>query len=804
MKSKETNKKKNQQMIPQNIRDSIPYVEVYENGEYEGIIEVAPGSFSKSYYIPGVNFGTATREKQYQLAADYSKFISSFDAGITIQVSTYNKKFDEEAFKKSLFLKMRNDTLNEYREEYNQMLLDKMAGANNNITTLYILTVTLGAVDIFAAADRFVQVDHLVADGMVTLTGQDTKPMSTVERLDLLNSIYNQNDNISLTEHRNIRGQEIEFFSLENCAKQGITTKDVIAPSGMDIQSTKIGFGDFISKSFYVQSYPSWLRSNVLTGFSSIPTTMLVSVIFNPMDPAEAIKYVKRQSTNVAADLVDRQKQASRNGYSTELISPDLQDAKMETNELMDQLTKDNAKLISTTFLITLFAETDEDMKAYEAQLKMIATKSMLNIKPLSYQQEAGFNSCLPIGNNQIQIERLMTSETIASIIPFDVKDIKTEGGIYYGLNAISNNLVLYNRASGLNPDSCILGMPGSGKSMTAKREIINVLLNTDEDEVYIIDPEREYKPLAEGLDGSIVKIANGSKCYINPFDLNLENIADDGTDPIKTKTEFIMTICEIMIGGRYGLSPIEESIIDRCVAQIYEPYIAYLHKTNKSYDMSKTPTMKDFYQTVLMQPQLEAQNIALSLERYVNGALDIFSHHTNLDITNRFTVYDIKDIGTGLKELGLQICLDNIWNKMIENKNKGKRTWFYIDEFYLMMQKPTSAKYIAEIWKRARKWDGYPCAITQNVEDMLKSEEARTVINNCSFITLMGQAPINRQQLSDMLGISPAEQKYIEAAKPGMGLLYVNEDIVPINDDFPKNTKLYKMMTTKPDERLM
>lgn len=283
---------------------------------------------------------------------------------------------------------------------------------------------------------------------------------------------------------------------------------------------------------------------------------------------------------------------------------------------------------------------------------------------------------------------------------------------------------------------------------------MINVLLNTD-NEVYVIDPEREYYELAKNLGGAVVRIANGSTSYINPFDMHMDNTDDDG-DPIKVKTDFIETVCEIAIGGRYGLSPIEKSIIDRCVNVVYEPYLDHLEKTGKRIDYQAAPTMLDFYNVMNMQSQPEAVSMALSLERYVKGALDVFSHHTNIEIDNRFTVFDIKNIGSGLKELGLQICLDNIWNKMVSNKAKGRDTWFYIDEFYLLMQKPTSAAYIAEIWKRARKWNGIPTALTQNVEDMLKSEDARTVINNCSFRMLLGQAPMNRKQLCQMYDISP------------------------------------------------
>ena len=415
---------------------------------------------------------------------------------------------------------------------------------------------------------------------------------------------------------------------------------------------------------------------------------------------------------------------------------------------------------------------------------------------------EPGFNSSLPLGNYSLKIERLMNSDSVAGFNPFNVKELRQKGGIYYGLNASSKNMIIYDRTTDLNPNGCILGMPGAGKSFSAKKEIISVLLNpsTANDEIYVLDPENEYGKLTEAFLGSEVKVANGSNIHINPFDLNIDNSEDAG-DPVKIKTDFIETVCEIAIGGRYGLSPIQISIIDRCVMKIYEPYIEHLRKTGKTIDIEKSPTMEDFYEELLMQPQPEAQDLALSLERYVKGAQDIFSHKTNIEIDNRFTVFNIKDIGSGLKELGLHICLDHIWNKMIANKAKGKRTWIFIDEFHMLMQKPSAASYIAQIWKRARKWSGICTAITQNIEDMLKSEDSRTIINNSSFIILLGQSPINKEHLSNLLNISKEEQKFISSAKPGTGLLRIKDDIIPMTDSFPKNTELYKIMTTKPNE---
>ena len=482
------------------------------------------------------------------------------------------------------------------------------------------------------------------------------------------------------------------------------------------------------------------------------------------------------------------------------MINPDVQDSQREVGEMANDITKENRKLFVANIVITLFASSKEELENYEKQLKALQTKHMVTVKQLYLQQEAGFNTALPLGNNQLEIQRLMSSDSVSVITPFDMKNIKQKTGMYYGINATTRDMILYDRTTDLNPNGAILGMSGAGKSFTSKREIINVLLNTN-DEVYVIDPEGiDYTPLADALGGSAIKIANGSNVYINPFDLNIENAGADG-NPVKVKTDFITTICEIAIGGINGLSPNEKSIIDRCVEPIYDDYIQYLKDTGKTFDVDHAPTMVDFWNQLNVYPEREAAQLALSLERYVNGSLDIFSKHTNVEINNRFTVYNIKDIGEGLKELGLQICLDNIWNKMIENQAKGKRTWIYIDEFYLLMQKPSSASYIAQIWKRARKWNGVPTAITQNIEDLLKNEDARTILNNCSFMILLGQSPMNQIEVSKMFNISKDEQKYISAAKPGMGLIRIKDDIIPMDDSFPQDTKLYKIMSTKPDE---
>lgn len=800
-KEKKLSKKQNKKLqIPQTLIDSIPYHAIYENG----IIEVEPGTYSKSYRFPEVNFKTSSQQQQWMIAQRYSEFFGSLDTSIQIQVSLYNKTIDITQFQEDVLLEMKADKLNQYREEYNEMLLEKMTGAKNNLMTQKILTLTIKTNGIDEAVDKFSQLDGVVTENMTQITKHDAEPLSLIERLEILNTIYNQDSTVPLYRKGMIDGHEAETFTLENCAKQGISTKELIAPSMLEFSNKNIQIGNTYARTYYISNYPTWLKGTLLTDFSKIPTNLVVSAYINPMPQEDAIKLVKRQRTNIGASIVDTQKKAARSGIDASLISPDLTEAHNETDNLISDITKDNGRLFTVGVYITVFAPNAETLDSYETQVKAIATKNMVAVKALGIMMEPGFNSSLPIGNQQLKLERLMTSDSISVLNPFDVKEVRMKGGLYYGLNASSRNMILYDRTTDLNPNACILGMPGAGKSFSAKREMINVILNenTENDEIYVLDPENEYCKLTEAFGGSEVKVANGSNIYINPFDLNIEN-AEDGEDPVKIKTDFIESICEIAIGGKYGLSPIQISIIDRCVLNVYDPYIEYLNKTGKSIDIEHCPTMEDFYNELIDQPQPEAQDLALSLERFVKGAQDIFSHKTNVEIDNRFTVFNIKNLGSGLKELGLHICLDHIWNKMILNKNKGKRTWLYIDEFHVLMQKPSSAAYIANIWKRARKWSGIPTAITQNIEDMLKSEDSRTIINNSSFIVLLGQSPINKEQLSNLLGISKEEQKYISSAKPGMGLIRIKDDIIPMDDSFPKNTKLYRIMTTKPDEQI-
>ena len=405
----------------------------------------------------------------------------------------------------------------------------------------------------------------------------------------------------------------------------------------------------------------------------------------------------------------------------------------------------------------------------------------------------------MPLGVNKLKVERLLNTRAAAIFLPFAVKELWQDDGMYYGLNGVSKQMILYNRSSAVNGNGCIFGVPGSGKSFSAKREIVNVLLHTD-DEVFVIDPENEYGPLAKLFHGSSIRIAPGSGVHINPMDMGLDYSAE-GDDPITMKADFIASICEAATGSRYPLTPIQKSVIDRCVKNVYKGYVDELRATGKTEDPTIVPTLMDLYKEIQLQPEPEAHNLALTLEKFVKGTQNTFAFRTNVNINNRFTIYNIKDIGTGMKAIGLQVCLDNIWNKMIENYKKGKRTWLYCDEFHLLTQTEISAKYTQQIWRRARKWNGIPTGITQQVEDMMKTEEGRAIIGNSEFVMMLQMNPYGRAQMQQMYNLTDAEMEYITSSGSGHGLIYNGKDIIPFIDEFPRDTKLYKAMTTKVGE---
>lgn len=782
--------------VPKTVQGSIPYLGVYENG----IFQNDENTYSKVYKIPDMNFLIEDTERQKEIFGNFMELLSSFGPEVHVQQLIFNKTIKPAELESKVLMKTQNDKLNEYREEMNEMLIDKMAKASNNIIHEKYFVLSVEADDIVTAKATFERLDREISAGFERVTKTTTKPLTLIERLSLMYDIYNMDSNVPFYRRTKMKKDNVmESFNMRHIQKMGLTSKDVIGPSALTFERDYMIIGTTYARAMMVSNLPSFLRGDILTELSNMPFNMLTSVHYRALPQSKAITLLKNKLVDVNANVVTLQKKASRNGYSVDVISPEIKQASQEVESLMGDLTQDNQKLFYTTITAVIFAKTkeelDENTKLFQATAERFVCQAMI----LATQQEAGLTTALPLGRNKLKVERLLNSRAAAIFLPFGVKELWQDDGMYYGLNGVSKQMILYNRSSAINGNGCIFGVTGSGKSFSAKREIVNVLLHTDDD-VFVIDPENEYAGLAKLFYGSSIRIAPGSDVHINPMDMGLDYSAE-GDDPITMKADFIASICEAATGSRYPLTPIQKSVIDRCVKNVYREYIRTLRAEGKSEDAKIVPTLRDFYEEVKLQPEPEAHNLALALEKFVEGTQNSFAFRTNVNVNNRFTIYNIKDIGTGMKSIGLQVCLDNIWNKMIANYKKGKRTWLYCDEFHLLTQTEISAKYTQQIWRRARKWNGIPTGITQQVEDMMKTEEGRAIIGNSEFVMMLSMNAYGRAQMQQMYNLTDAEMEYITSSGSGHGLIYNGKDIIPFVDEFPKDTKLYNAMTTKAGE---
>lgn len=785
--------------LPKTAQDTVPYVNAFKNG----IIESMPGYFTKGYKLTDINFRVASYEDQERIFNRYKEFLSSMGAETSIQIIINNRNEDESVIVDSVMCKMEADAYNEYRVELNQMIKDKMSEGRNNLISEKYLVVGIKKSTLRDVQIAFSRIDTDIDQRFKDISNSQeirTEPQTIQERLKCLHDIMNTGNENEL---------KISNMDFDHLSKQGLTTKDLISPSGFRFDMDTFRMGDKWARVLYIKDLPTSLSTDFMADLSALPFNLTASFNINPIAQDTAMKMVSHQLTNIRSNVIKAQKDASKAGYDPSLISPELMFAQEQAETLLDSMKVSSERLFYFNAVIMHYADSKEELNKDTDSIKSLGGRYQVSIDKLLYQQEIGFRTALPLGRNDLTIERIMPADDVSLFIPFTSKELMQKGGMYYGLNAVSHNLLLFNRLNSKNQNGLILGQPGSGKSFSAKREMINVFLTT-KDDIYVIDPESEYAYMTKLLNGSVIHLEAGSKVYINPFDMDVQYADEDGktgTDPITMKSDYICMLCESAMGGKYEITNIQKSIIDRVVRKLYKPYLKHMRELNNSSitcDTSASPTMEQFYMLLMEQDEPEAQNIALALEIYCLGSFDTFAHKTNVDINNRFTVYDIKDIGNGMKEMGLQVCLNHIWNKIIDNQKQGKRTWFYIDEFHILTKTRSSAEFLQQVWKRARKWGGIPTAITQNVEDLLNSEESRAIINNCEFILMLSQSPIDRAALADMYHISDAQLNYITNSPPGQGLIYNGEGIIPFIDKFPKETKLYKIMSSKPEERLI
>lgn len=801
IKKKKSLTKKKKKELPKTAQDTIPFINCYRSG----LIETEPGFFTKSYKLTDINFRVASYEEQEKIFERYRNFLDSFEASKKVQIVLNNRNVDEDEILSSVLCKMEKDNLNDYREEINKILHDKISEGRNNLVSEKYLVIGSHYNSLRDAKIDFSRIDTDIDNKFKEISGSQevkTYPQSIEERLKCLHDILNNGNEAEMSE-------KIDFEAL---TKAGLSTKDLISPAGFRFDSNMFRLGDKYATVMFIKNLPSSLSTDFMAELSAEPFNLTASFSIEPVAQDKAIKLVQNQLMNIRGNVIQAQKDASKAGYSSDLISSDLKFANEQAEDLMDDLRTSNQKLYFFNAVIMHYADTKEELKLNTASLKALGNKYLVSIDNLLFQQEIGFRCALPLCRDDLTLKRMMTTDGVSLFIPFTTKELIQKGGMYYGLNAVSHNLLLFNRLSSKNQNGLILGQPGSGKSFSAKREMINIYLTTNDD-IYVIDPESEYTYIAKELGGEVIHIEAGSHIYINPFDMDVKYGDQEGNnnaDPVTLKSDYICMLCETAMGSHYEITNVQRSIIDRVVIELYKPYMRHMRDVRQvdpdiTCDTTASPTMDDFYEKLLEQNEPEAQNIALSLEIYCKGSFDTFAHKTNVDVNNRFTVYDIKDIGTGMKELGLQVCLNHVWNKIISNQqeHKGKHTWFYIDEAHILMKTRSSASFLQQIFKRARKWGGVPTIITQNVEDLLKSEESRAIINNCEFILMLSQSPIDRAALAEMYHISEAQLNYITNSPPGQGLIYYGKGIIPFIDNFPKDTKLYRIMSSKADERL-
>ena len=604
--------------------------------------------------------------------------------------------------------------------------------------------------------------------------------MTGYERLEALHSVFHP------------EGEPFRF-SWDWLTPSGLTTKDFIAPSSFRFgEGRYFRMGRKIGAVSFLEILAPELNDRMLADILDLETGIVVNLHIKSIDQTEAIKTIKRKITDLDKMKIEEQKKAVRSGYDMDIIPSDLAMFGGEAKNLLQDLQSRNERMFLLTFLVVNLADTKRKLENDIFAAAGIAQKYNCALTRLDYQQEAGLLSSVPIGENLIPIQRGLTTSSTAIFIPFITQELfQTGAALYYGLNALSNNMILCDRKRLKNPNGLILGTPGSGKSFAAKREITNAFLITDDD-IIICDPEAEYYPLVRRLHGQVIRISPTSTQCVNPMDINLNYSEDD--NPLALKSDFLLSLCELVIGGKEGLMPVEKTVIDRSVRNVYRPFLA-------APDPAKMPILGDLYDELLRQPEPEAARVAAALELYVSGSLNVFNHRTNVELSNRLVCFDIKQLGKQLKKLGMLIVQDQVWNRVTINRAEKKSTRYYMDEFHLLLKEEQTAAYSVEIWKRFRKWGGIPTAITQNVKDLLSSREVENIFENSDFVLMLNQAQGDREILARQLNISPQQMKYVTHTEAGEGLIFYGNVVLPFLDRFPQNTELYRVMTTRPEE---
>ncbi len=755
-------------------QDSIPFLRMYP----DGICRVTENTYSKTIRFADINYQLNTNDDKSAIFDGWCDFLNYFDSSIRFQLSFINHSANRDSYSQNLEIPLQGDAFDEIRSEYTDMLKNQLAKGNNGLIKTKYLTFTIEANSVKTAKPRLERIETDILNNFKRL-GVKAEPLNGYDRLEVMYGIFHLDE------------PEPFSFSWDWLAPSGLSVKDFIAPSSFEFRTGKyFHMGNKYGTASFLQIIAPELNDRLLADFLDMESSLIVTMHIQSVDQTTAIKTIKRKITDLDKSKIEEQKKAVRGGYDMDIIPSDLATYGAEAKKLLQDLQSRNERMFLLTFIVLNTGSTYPQLKNTILQAKSIAQKHNCILTCLDYQQEQGLMSSLPIGLNQIEIQRGLTTSSTAVFIPFTTQELFQDGkeALYCGLNALSNNLIMVDRKLLKNPNGMILGTPGSGKSFSAKREIANVFLVTDDD-IIICDPEAEYGTLVEHLKGQLIHISPTSSDYVNPMDLNL-NYSDD-ENPLSLKADFILSLCELIVGGKEGLQPVEKTIIDRCVRLVYRDYL-------NDPVPEKMLILEDLYNALRSQDEKEAQYIATALEIYVTGSLNVFNHRTNININNRIVSFDIKELGKQLKKIGMLIVQDAVWNRVTVNRDEQKSTRYYVDECHLLLKEEQTAAYMVEIWKRFRKWGGIPTGLTQNVKDLLASKEIENILENSDYIYMLNQAAGDRQILAQKLNISPHQLSYVTHSGEGEGLLFYGSTILPFVDRFPKDTLLYKLMTTR------
>ena len=756
------------------VQDSIPFQNMFP----DGLCRLEGGTFSKTIAFEDVNYRLAGSEDQRSIFESLCDFYNGYDPSIGVQVSLDSRSGGSAADELFGITRQGND-LDPIRDEAVDILRMQYKRGNNGYVKTKYVTLTIEAENLPAARARFARIETDTLNRFKVM-GAAAHVLDGKERLELLYNILHP------------EGGQFAF-EWDWLPASGLSVKDFISPSSFHFGETRtFRIGKRYGAVSFLQILAPEMHDRILTDFMEADGNIMVTMHIRGINQNEAIKMVKRKITDLDAMKIQEQKRAVRSGYDMDILPSDLATYGGAAKTILQDLQSRNERMFNLTFLVMHMAETKQKLEIAVSQAASVAQTYNCLLTRLDFQQEDGLMSSLPLGLNRIKIERSLTTSALAVFVPFVTQEVFMGGdAMYYGLNALSNNMILLDRKQSRCPNGLVFGTPGSGKSMSCKREITFIMLMT-QDNVIICDPEDEYSPLVKRLGGQVIRLSPSSTDYVNPLDINLNYSEEE--NPLVLKSDFVLSFCELIMGSKTGLEAIEKTVIDRAVQMIYQPYFADPRPENM-------PILGDLMNALLSQHIPEADRVAQALDLYVNGSLNFFNHRTTVDISNRLVCFDIKGLGKNLKKPGMLIVQDAVWNTVTINRAIGRSTWYFVDEFHLLLKEEQTAAYSAEIWKRFRKWGGIPTGATQNPKDLLSSPEIENILENSDFIYMLNQAAGDRKILAERLNISSEQLAYVTNSEPGHGLLFFNNVILPFADDFPKDTELYKLLTTKPSE---